>query len=227
MRYKLATGRRVAATSLVCAAVFMVCLLLLPLAGSVSIDASRALSGIEPDRQILFGLRVPRVAVALLAGGALALSGVLFQALLRNALADSYTLGVSAGASFGAVCAISLGAAMIWPMSVAGALLVLLVVLGVASRGPAMSPFTLLMAGITVNSICMAGILFLHSVATNAQSVTITRWLMGGIESVETQSVIALAALVAAAGVYAFRQARNWNALAVGEEWAIDRKSVV
>jgi iron complex transport system permease protein len=112
---------------------------------------------------------------------------------------------------------------MIWPMSVAGALLTLLIVLGVAAKGRALSPFTLLMAGITVNSICMAGILFLHSVATNVQSVTITRWLMGGIESVDTRSVIALALLVAAAGLYAFRQARNWNALAVGEEWAIVR----
>jgi iron complex transport system permease protein len=223
MRFELATSRRVAAISLVCAAVFLVCLFLLPLTGSVHVDLSRALAGFEPDRQILLALRVPRVGLALLTGAALALSGVLFQALLRDALATPYTLGVSAGASLGAVSAISLGSALLWPMSIAGALVTLLVVLGVAARGRSVSPFTLLMAGVTINSICMAGILFLHSVATNAQSITITRWLMGGIESIDAASVGVLFVLVILAGAYSFHNARNWNALAVGDEWAIVR----
>lgn len=223
MGSKLATSRRVWSTAAISAAIFILCQLLLPLTGSVSVDLSKALGGVEPDRQILMGLRVPRVALALLTGGALALAGVLFQALLRDALATPYTLGVSAGASLGAVVAISLGGMLIWPMSIAGALATLFLVLGVAAKSRVVSPFTLLMAGITLNSICMAAILFLHSVATNTQSVTITRWLMGGIESVSPVSLAWLTIPVLGAGLYTLRYARHWNALAVGEDWAIVR----
>jgi iron complex transport system permease protein len=223
MRHKLATSKRVWTTAAIFVAIFVACQLILPLTGSVSIDASRAFAGIEPDRQILMTLRVPRVALALLTGGALALSGVLFQALLRDALATPYTLGVSAGASLGAVVGISLGLAMIWPLSIVGALITLVLVLGVASKSRVLSPFTLLMAGVTINSICMAGILFLHSVATNTQSIVITRWLMGGIDSVDLPSLGTLTILVVVAGLYTFKHARRWNALAVGEEWAIVR----
>ena len=91
-------------------------------------------------RQILATLRFPRVALALLAGGAHALSGLLFQALLREALADPYTLGVSAGASLGAVIAISLGWRAIWLSSVVGAVTTLFLVLGVASSRRMISP---------------------------------------------------------------------------------------
>lgn len=223
MSDKLATSRRVWSATAVTAAVFVACQIVLPLVGSVPVEVSKAFAGIEPDHQILTTLRIPRVALALVTGGALALSGVLFQALLRDALATPYTLGVSAGASLGAVIAISLGWAAIWPLSIAGALLALLLVLGVSARSRIVSPFTLLMAGVTINSICMAAILFLHSVATNTQSIVITRWLMGGIESVEVPSIVALAVLVAAAGLYTFRHARSWNALAIGEEWATVR----
>ncbi|HYO84445.1 MAG TPA: iron ABC transporter permease, partial [Bryobacteraceae bacterium] len=93
----------------------------------------------------------------------------------------------------------------------------------VASNRRAISPFTLLMTGVSVNSICLAGILFLHSIATFTQSVAITRWLMGGIESVSGTAVLWLGAVVAAALLVAFRHARSWNALALGEEWAILR----
>ena len=79
--------------------------------GSAHIDYARAFAGLSPDAEILFYARLPRVLLALLAGGALAVAGTLFQALLRDALATPYTLGVSSGASLGAVIAISLGLA--------------------------------------------------------------------------------------------------------------------
>lgn len=220
---ELATRKRVTAVILISVAASLACLFILPFVGSVSVDYRRALAGLEPDHQILMSLRFPRVALALLAGGALALAGALFQALLRNALAEPYTLGVSAGASLGAVIAISFGWRAIWPSSVAGAVLTLLLVLGVASSQRLLSPFTLLMAGITLNSICMAGILFLHSVATFAQSVSITQWLMGGIESVEFAALLLLGPFVIGAAIFTFIQARSWNVLSIGEEWAVLR----
>lgn len=223
MAARLATSRRVWTTSLAALAIFTTCALALPLIGSVNVDYSRAFSGLEPDRQILFTLRVPRVLLALLTGGALALSGVLFQALLRDALATPYTLGVSSGASLGAVFAISLGLRTLWPMAMVAAVLTLAVVIGVAANRRVLTPFTLLMAGVTINSICTAGILFLHSVATFAQSISITRWLMGGIESAELPAIASLSVGVLAAAIYCFSQARRWNVLAVGEEWAAVR----
>jgi iron complex transport system permease protein len=194
--------------------------------GSSSIQYRLAWAGISPDAEILWQIRIPRVLMAMLAGGALTISGVLFQALLRNALAEPYTLGVSSGASLGAVAAISLGwrgvAGMtaIHAASFAGALITLSIVLAAGTKARRLSPFTLLLAGVTVNSICMAGILFLHNVATLGQSVAITRWLMGGIEPTPMHTIAWVGAGVLLAAFYTFSVSRQWNLLAVGEEWA-------
>ena len=203
--------------------------LMMPLIGSTAIDYGAALRGESPHAEILFGARVPRVLLAMVAGFGLALAGVLFQALVRDALADPFTLGVSSGASLGAVIAICLG----WRHSgqwhavsasaFAGASLVLLLVLAIASRGARLSSFTLLLSGITINSISMATILFLHNLADFSQSFAISRWLMGGIEVVEYSSLAAVTLLVLAVALYVFVRARHWNLLAVGEEWAAAR----
>jgi iron complex transport system permease protein len=221
---KLATSRRVWTVTVVSLLVFALCFLLLPLVGSVRVDYARALAGEQPDHQIVTALRIPRVGLALVAGGALALAGALFQALLRNGLAEPYTLGVSAGASLGAVIAITVGWRPLWPASILAAALTLLVVLGVASSQRIVSPFTLLMAGITANSICMAVILFLHSISTAGQSLAITRWLMGGMEAaVDVPTLAVLSLLVTAAALFCFARARSWNVLAVGDEWSTVR----
>src|SRR5688500_14336387 len=93
----------------ICAAVAVLTALTMPLIGSADISYVDAWNKREPDHGILFEVRLPRVLLAMLTGGALALAGVLFQALLRDALATPYTLGVSSGASLGAVIAISAG----------------------------------------------------------------------------------------------------------------------
>ncbi len=217
--------RSVIAASLLLLAVTIV----LPLIGSVPIDYGKAFAGVSPDREILFYARLPRVLLALLAGGALAVTGVLFQALVRDALADPYVLGVAGGASLGAVLAICLGwgglgsLPAVWPASFAGAAAALLVVVAIASQGRRMSSFTLLLAGVTTNSICAAAILFLHNIAEFSQSFAALRWLMGSIEPVEYSTIAWLAAIVLAAGAYAFARARDWNLLAAGEEWATAR----
>jgi iron complex transport system permease protein len=66
----------------------------------------------------------------------------------------------------------------------------------------------------------MAGILFLHSVASLGQSIAITRWLMGGIEPAEMKTIGWVAAAVLPAVGYAFAVSRQWNLIAIGEEWA-------
>ncbi len=225
----MASKRSFTAAILVAACAPALALLVLPLIGPAAVDLRRAWAGASPDYQILFEARLPRVLLALLAGGALAVAGTLFQALLRDALATPYTLGVSSGASLGAVLAISLGwqelagLPAVWVAAFAGAAAVLALVLALASEGRRMSSFTLLLAGVTINSICLAAILLLQYVAGFAQSIAIVRWLMGGIEAVSYPALAALAAAVLPVLGYVFRRAREWNLLAVGEEWAAAR----
>jgi iron complex transport system permease protein len=215
--------RRAIVTAAVSLLLLVAAVVILPLIGSSQIGLARALAGQSPDAEILFQVRIPRVLLALLTGGALAVAGVLFQALLRDSLATPYTLGVSSGASLGAVIAICFGFAHLWPSAIAGAGITLLVVLGVAQEARRLSSFTLLMAGVTLNSIAMALILFLHSMATFGQSFAITRWLMGGIEPAEPTTLALVAAIVLVGALLVMASARQWNLLAVGEEWAAMR----
>jgi iron complex transport system permease protein len=135
-------------------------------------------------------------------------------------------LGVSSGASLGAVIAISFGWREVIGLSAVhgaafiGAFVTLIVVLAAGTKHRNISPFTLLLAGVTINSICLAGILFLQNVATFGQSIAITRWLMGGIEPVEMSTIAWVAAGVLPAVACAFATSRQWNLISIGEEWA-------
>ncbi len=201
----------------------------MPLIGPASIDFHRVWAGASPDAEIFYYARLPRVLLALVAGGALSVTGVLFQALVRDALADPYVLGVAGGASLGAVLAIcfgwqgAAGVSGVWLAASAGAAAALFLVLAIASQGGRMSSFTLLLAGITINSICAAAILFLHNIVEFSQSFVVLRWLMGGTQPVEYSTVAWLAVVVVAVLVGMMRRAREWNLLAVGEEWAAAR----
>lgn len=202
---------------------------LAPVVGSASISLSKAFRGVSPDHEIFLYARLPRVLLALLAGLALSTGGVLFQALLRDALATPYTLGVSSGASLGAVVAIVFGlreiASMsaLWLCAFLGAALTLALVLGIASEGRRISSFTLLLSGVTINSICLAMILFLQNLTSFGRSLTIMRWLMGGIDSEDYRTLFLLALIVIPVCVFVFWRSRQWNLLAVGEEWAAAR----
>jgi len=223
MVVKQVTARRVWTTSLLSLAAMVAAIAFLPLFGSAHIDYPRAIAGQSPDAEILFGVRLPRVLLAALTGGALAAAGVLFQALLRETLATPYTLGVSSGASLGAVIAICLGGGRVWPASLLGAGLTLLLVMAIASESRRLSSFTLLMAGITLNSICMALILFFQNFASFGQSFAIVRWLMGGIDAVPYGTLAWLSAVVLPSVIYLFWKSREWNLLSMGEDWAATR----
>jgi iron complex transport system permease protein len=198
-------------------------LIIAPLIGSTHVGLGRALAGVSPDREILFYARLPRVILSLLTGAALAVTGVLFQCLLRDPLAEPYTLGVSSGASVGAVLAICFGFRAGGMASLAGAAAVLVLVLGIAWEGRRLSSFTLLLAGVTMNSMSFAVILFLHNLASFSQSFAISRWLMGGIDAVEYSTLGWLAAAVLPVCAIVIARARQWNLMAIGEDWAASR----
>ena len=214
---------------LVSAALFLLAALALPWVGAGPIDVHRVLHRQAPDYQILLQLRVSRTLLALVAGGALSLAGTLFQAMLRDALATPYTLGISAGASLGAVVVISagwttiLGVPSTWVGALAGALVVLLLVAGGALGRRQLSTFALLLTGIAINSVCAAFILILSGFAGVARAFSITRWLIGSVDATSYESLGVLSAIVALPSAFILSQARGWNLLAVGEQWAVSR----
>lgn len=223
------TPRRVSVSVLASAAVMLLVAVLAPLAGSSELDLGAAFRGVEPHRTIFFQLRMPRVLLGLLTGGALSVAGVVFQALLRDALATPYTLGISSGASLGAVIAICFGVPTVmglpgvWGAAFLGSVLTLALVLAIASERKRMSSFTLLLAGVTLNSVAMAFIMLLHNLSSFTQSFAITQWLMGQLDAVEMSTLSWLAVIVLGSVTWMFALAPQWNLMAVGEEWAAAR----
>jgi iron complex transport system permease protein len=207
----------------------LVVLLAAPWIGSTSIDSAKVFAGVEPDAAIFFQARLPRVLLAALAGAALSMAGVLFQALLRDSLADPYTLGIASGASLGAVLAIVSGwrevggLPAVWFAALAGAGAALLVVISLASSGRTISSFSLLLSGVTVNAMAVALILLMQSLATFTQSFAISRWLMGQVDIVDAQSLLVLLVIVAGLLALLLSTARQWNLMAAGEDWAAAR----
>ena len=223
------TPRRLAGVLLLGLAAVVLCALLCPLIGPSHVSLARAFAGEWPDSQVFFGVRLPRVLLALLCGGALSIAGCLFQSLLRDALATPYTLGVSSGASLGAVAAICFGLQNaaglpgVWAASLAGAGLTLLIVLAVASEGYRLSSFTLLLAGVMINGVVTSLIMLLHNLASLRDSFAIVHWLMGNIDPPVPSTLVALALTIIPVSVALCLGARRWNLMAVGEDWAAAR----
>ncbi len=210
-------------------AAFVLAALLLPLVGPFALDLSRVRARLEPDWSIFMQLRVSRTLLGLFAGGALSLAGTLFQAMLRDALATPYTLGISAGASLGAVVAIWLdwqqiaGLPAVWIASLAGAALVLAVVVSAALRQRRVSSFSLLLSGLAANSVCSALIIVIYGLVNATTSFSISRWLIGSLDSVDYSTLFAFIAVTTVAALVVLRQAKAWNLMAVDPSWAATR----
>ena len=169
--------------------------LLAPLVGSTRIHLSAVFDRSTPyadniDAQIFFVARLPRVLAAALVGSALALAGVVFQALLRNPLASPDTLGVSAGASLGAMIAITfnldfsfLGISAVPLASFVGSMGALVIVYGLsAARRRGTSTMVLLLGGVTLQALLSAVIAFVQYLADFTQTFRNVRWLMGSLD---------------------------------------------
>jgi len=212
----------------------LICLavaLLAPLFGPIGVSVWTALSDPSSlDHQILFRARIPRILFAMLVGGVLASSGVVFQAILRNPLASPFTLGVSGGASLGAVLAILLGLETTFygfgflPLaSFGGALLVVLVVYGLSRSKHHVSPLTLLLAGVVLNYICAALILLIHYFSNFTKSFLMTRWMMGGLDVYDYSVFVGLSPFLVVGFPLLLYSSRHLNVLSAGEDWAAVR----
>lgn len=171
---------------------------------------------------IVWGLRLPRLALGFLVGGVLAVAGATLQALVRNPLADPYLLGLSGGASLGAVGAIAAGLASAWALpaaAFAGALLAVVVVYRLALvAGDVLDSRVLLLAGVVVGAFAGALTSGLLSVTDAGGARTATLWLLGGLGGVGWTGVGALAAYAVPALALLVLEARALDLLALGEE---------
>lgn len=200
--------------------------------GSVGLETRDILAAITGEgdpttRAIIGGLRLPRVILAAACGAALALSGTTYQALLRNALAEPYILGVSSGAAIGAVAATvlgftALGAWTIPACAFAGSIAAMLLVLRVARvAGHVLDRRTLLLAGVVVGAFANA-IILLFLTFSDADSFRAAMfWMMGSLSGATWPRVILLAVPLIAGGIVLFALARALDALSIGEPTAL------
>jgi iron complex transport system permease protein len=179
------------------------------------------------DQVVVLSLRLPRILVALLAGGALAVAGAGFQALARNPLAEPSVLGVSSGAAFGVIVAqvVGLGSGIVEAVGLAacafaGALVAGVAVYLIAARAGGLPVHTLLLAGVIVGIFFSSAITVLISVVDFDRLGGVVHWLLGNLSPIAPGSLAVFTALTALGGWLVIGAARRLNLLALGEESA-------
>ncbi|MBS3732820.1 MAG: iron ABC transporter permease [Desulfobacterales bacterium] len=172
---------------------------------------------------IIWKIRFPRVILAALVGATLSLGGLVFQALLRNPLAEPYILGISGGSAIGAIIGILLGLARfpgVGILAFIGGMATLFLVLGIAAGRTVAQKESLLLAGVMVNAFCSAVIMFLISLSRDARLHNIMFWLMGDLSSASASEVMALGVMVLPCFVLVFWMSHRMNLLLMGGEMA-------
>ncbi|MGN6109395.1 MAG: FecCD family ABC transporter permease, partial [Kofleriaceae bacterium] len=227
------TGRRLAITIASCLVLCGVVAVIAPLLGVAADRSGRhlelfgldAFSAGSPDHAILW-VRIPRVLASLLVGGALAGAGCALQALLRNPLAEPFTLGISSGSALAAVVAIRLGIESAFgPLGVGGAALVgsvatLLVVWRLARISRQLPPATLVLAGVTMSMFCSSASVLIQYTSDFTEVSRMLRWMMGGLDSMRLPAVQYAAGPILVGLVLLVAHGRELNALAAGPDAA-------
>lgn len=199
--------------------------------GPADITAGEALAsiahhlglGVDPPERltdaIVWELRMPRTLTAAVVGAGLALAGAVMQSLTRNPLADPYLLGLSSGASLGAVAVLVLGLALALPVAAfAGALAALALSLAIARAAGSLTPTRMVLAGLAVSQACAAATsVVIFWTATGDSYREIVTWLLGSLARAGWDAfVLALVALVVV-GTALLGSARTLDAFAFGD----------
>ena len=178
----------------------------------------------EMRGSVIVELRIARFLLAIVAGAGLSVSGVIFQALFRNPLAEPYVLGVSSGAGLGAAIAIllNLAAFSMWSIpaiAFAGALGTIFLVYGLArDRSGAAPVHTLLLSGVMVNAVFGSLLMFLVSLSTSDALHNVIWWLLGSLQILDWDLLPAPAIVVTCGLVVTVVLSRDLNVLTLGEE---------
>ena len=185
------------------------------------------LFGIEPHDPmldtIIWKIRFPRILLAALVGGTLSLGGLVFQALLKNPLAEPYILGISGGSAIGAIIGILMGFTRFPGVSLtafSGSIATLLLILVMSSGQTILKKDALLLSGVMVNAFCGAVIMFLVSLTQDARLHNIIFWLMGDLSMVDLPQVGILAAMLLPCFFLLFWFSNSMNLLLMGKEMA-------
>ena len=229
---KVLTLRRVA-TALAALGLLLVAMLLLAMSAGPSALAPGEVWSVlagdvtaGPAADIVLRVRLPRALLAMGVGASLAVAGVLFQALLRNPLADPFVLGVSGGAALGGIAMLSLGAAFglgyaaVPPAAFAGALLATLLLYAVAGARGRVSATNLLLTGVVFNAFASAAIVFLASLAGLTEGASIFLWLIGSLSAARAGVAGWVAGFLVLGLACALPLARGLNLATLGDEAA-------
>ncbi len=198
--------------------------------GSAPLDVGRAVAlgpaSEDLEAAVFWRLRVPRVLMGLLLGGGLAGVGVVFQALLRNPLADPYVLGVSGGAALGGALGLVFapltalaGAGAVQAAAFSGALVATLFLWRLARGASGASALVILLGGTVFNAFAAAAVLLLQTLVPPERAQAVLFWLMGSLRVELLPPVALLPAAVAVMGSVGYLLARTapLNALALGD----------
>lgn len=194
--------------------------------------------GIDSDdsmlRTIIWQIRLPRVLLGSLVGATLSLGGLVFQALLRNPLAEPYILGISGGSAIGAIIGILMGFSRfpgVGAMAFLGSLATLLLILAMSSGQTILKKDALLLSGVMVNAFCSAIIMFLISLTQDSRLHNIMFWLMGNLAMTDVRQIWILSATLLPCFILIFLYSNKMNLILLGEEMAqsmgIDIKRVM
>lgn len=176
--------------------------------------------------QAVWQFRVPRTLLAGLVGAGLALAGALMQVTVRNPLAEPYILGVSSGASVGAVLVIAFGSATLGGLSLnvaafVGALTACVCVATLARKDGALSPTRMILAGVALGTLFSAITSYI-TISTDAQNaVSVLFFLLGSVSAASMSSLIGPAIALFVATIVSLVLARSLNALLAGDESAV------
>lgn len=222
--------RRLLRVSLLLSALFIAAVFLGICMGSTHINVSQVfkslMEGSEKNAMvhtILWHIRLPRVLLAALVGAALSAGGLVFQALLRNPLAEPYILGISSGSGIGAILGILAGLSRFPGVSLsafAGSMATLLLLLFMSSGESMLRRHTLLLSGVMINAFCGALIMFLISITHDARLHNIIFWLMGDLSLSDMHNVWVVAAILLPSCILIFFLSNAMNLLLMGREVA-------
>ena len=173
---------------------------------------------------IVWRIRLPRVLLATVVGATLSLGGLVFQALLRNPLAEPFILGISGGSAIGAIIGILLGLSRfpgICVTSFLGSLATLALILVMSTGKSILRKDALLLSGVMVNAFCSAIIMFLVSITQDARLHNIIFWLMGDLSTADLPQVIVLGAILIPCFIIVFVFSHAMNLLMMGRDMAL------
>lgn len=190
--------------------------------GSAGIPLKKIISVLFSPREgieysIIFDIRLPRIILAIIIGGALSVSGVIFQGIFRNPLVEPYTLGVSGGSALAVAICVVLGLNIFLPLAgFIGAITSILVVylIGIRKR-------TLLLVGVMISFISGSLVMFIMAISGSEELHSIVFWIMGSLEEPNKEIINIVSIFIFLGFITSVFFSHRLNALILGEEEAI------